>query len=189
MEKKQKKRKSIFFFLSATKQKYRYHKHKKIKIKKINKLPTSSKTQIKYRRLVQPKIKAKKNPKKKREKKSPNFFSHFLNYQTDSFNKKKNANPNHGLTAIASAILMVALVASRILCIRQPSFPMTFPICRDGTMILNITSWPFTRFAAESSASAAVPGASSSRRRLPDETGIPAAAASSWTEKGIWRGT
>ena len=67
---------------------------------------------------------------------------------------------------MASAILMVALVSSRIFWIRQPSLPMTFPICRDGTTILNSTSWAnFTlRFAADSSSAET---SSSSRRRFP----------------------
>ena len=67
---------------------------------------------------------------------------------------------------MASAILIVALVSSRIFWIRQPSLPMTFPICRDGTTILNSTSWAnFTlRFAADSSSAET---SSSSRRRFP----------------------
>ncbi|MCI86104.1 hypothetical protein A2U01_0107383, partial [Trifolium medium] len=69
-------------------------------------------------------------------------------------------------------------VSSRIFCIRQPSLPITFPICRDGTTILNITSCPFARLAADSSPEVAVPGSSSSRRRFPG-AGYPAA---SWVE-------
>jgi len=78
---------------------------------------------------------------------------------------------------------MLALVSSRIFCIRQPSFPITFPICFDGTTILNITSCPLARFAADNSTDEAIPRSSSSRRRFMDE-GYPA----SWVEYGTWSG-
>jgi len=110
--------------------------------------------------------------------KFPNSLSLYATTQFDSTSKRTKE-----LTAIASAILMVALVSSRILCMRHPSFPMTLPIWREGTTILNMTSCPLARFAADWSIAAAVPGASSSRRRFPED-----AAAGSWTEKGIWSG-
>lgn len=84
------------------------------------------------------------------------------------------------LTTMASAILMVALVSSRIFWIRQPSLPMTFPICRDGTIILNITSCATALLFTPDSSAKPPP---SSRRRFKVD-GFPSSAENPGTEAG-----
>ena len=76
--------------------------------------------------------------------KFPSFslLSHFLSNQTEPNSNQRN---HKKLTAIASAILIVALVSSRIFWILDPSLPITFPICLEGTTIRNNTSWFLAR--------------------------------------------
>lgn len=89
--------------------------------------------------------------------------------------QNENPNPKHSKsnyknhTATASAILIVALVSSRTFWIRQPTLPITFPICFEGTTILKSTSWAFACLLGADTSEASKLGTigSSSRRRFP----------------------